>query len=80
MIVCVCVSFFRLHRGEEGRVSAPHSPELAGQDRNQEHEDALFAKTNHKAHRAIVQEHVSIGHWAIGVFAGTIRVQFYQYT
>ena len=50
--VCVCVSFFRLHRGEEGRVSVPHtcSPELAGQeDRNQEHEDALFAfaKTNH---------------------------------
>ena len=41
--VCVCVSFFRLHRGEEGRVAASHSPELAGQDRHQEHEDALFA-------------------------------------
>ena len=41
--VCVCVSFFRLHRGEEGRVAASHGPELAGQDRHQEHEDALFA-------------------------------------
>ena len=31
--VCVCVSFFRLHRGEEGRVAASHSPEPDVPDR-----------------------------------------------
>ena len=31
--MCVCVSFFRLHRGEEGRVAASHSPEPDVPDR-----------------------------------------------
>ena len=55
--VCVCVSFFRLHRGEEGRVAASHSPELAGQDRHQEHEDALFAyaETNHQIYQSTLE-------------------------
>ena len=51
MRVCVSVrvSFFRLHRGEEGRDSAPHSPELAGFPAARS-EDALLAHVKPNQH------------------------------